>query len=65
VPKQIARVEVTMNDEGLVEVTGTGALLAHKAYALGLLELAKEVINGRTRAIGAPSAADLDQFTRQ
>ena len=62
----IAKLEITMSDEGIVDVVGTGAILKHKAVAYGLLELAKDVIRGDHQSAIAPANRfDVSQFTKQ
>ena len=51
----VARLEVTQDDEGNVHVEGSGPLLKHKAFAYGLLELAKDVIRGTDQSRVQPA----------
>jgi hypothetical protein len=48
----VAKLTITMTEAGDVTIEGTGTLLKHKAYAYGMLELAKEVIRGKSIAGG-------------
>jgi hypothetical protein len=52
----IAKIEITMHEDGRVDVQGTGAILKHKAYAYGLLELAKEVLREGDKGGGVQRA---------
>lgn len=51
---QVAKLEITINDEGLIEVTGTGEALRQKVFAYGMLEMAKEVLRGQPKEKGGP-----------
>lgn len=57
----IARLEITQDDTGLVNVAGTGRLMNQKAFAYGLLELAKDIIRqgNSGRGVEGASLADL------
>jgi hypothetical protein len=56
----IAKLVITQDDQGLVNVEGTGASLKNKAFAYGLLELAKDIIRaGRKSGIEAATLGDL------
>ncbi len=61
----IATVEITMKDDGSISVQGTGAILQHKAYTYGLLELAKDVVRGDAKppqTIQSATLGDLQRF---
>jgi hypothetical protein len=59
----VARIEITQDDTGTVHVEGTGQQMRNKAFAYGLLELAKDVIRDNSKPkIERPSASDLAQF---
>jgi hypothetical protein len=62
-PKQIAKLTVVQNEDGMIEVDGEGALLKNKAFAYGLLELAKDVIRADSR-VQAADRLDLSTFGR-
>lgn len=56
----IARLDITQDDQGLVLVEGTGAILKNKAFAYGLLELAKDIIrDGRKSSVQPASLGEL------
>jgi hypothetical protein len=60
VPQVIARLEITQDDQGLIEVNGTGPLLKNIAFAYGLLERAKDIIRvGKTTGVTAATLSDL------
>ena len=44
----VAEIVITQDDQGIVNVKGTGALINQTAYAYGLLELAKDIIRKGT-----------------
>jgi hypothetical protein len=58
----VAKLEITMTEDGLVSIAGTGALLKHKAYAFGMLELAKECMKSGPATIQPATLGDLPRM---
>jgi hypothetical protein len=56
----IATLTITQDDQGVINVEGNGPLLRQKAFAYGLLELAKDIIRaGNTSGVRTASLSDL------
>ena len=59
----VAKLIITMNDQGLCTVAGYGGALTNKAFAYGLLELAKDVLRAEARVAPA-HPSDISRFTQ-